>query len=118
MTDVLKSFNDCISDLENEIKGIEKGDYDSDLLAVSSYAIKSEYDAVIGSYCDFANPPVFSDVEDTGDDESESAKTPSSEKTERRVSSRSSKKRKSEALDSEVYFIFRYFSLNQIMTLL
>lgn len=100
MTDILKVFDSCIEDLENEIKKIESGEFDSELNSISSYAIKTKYDVIIGKYCTFPNPPSFNEVDDTGDDES--VKTPSSE---RRAATRG-KKRKSDLLESEeVYFL-------------
>jgi hypothetical protein len=99
MTEILQAFDSCIEDLENEIQNIESGELDSELSTVSSYAIKTEYDDIIGKYCSFPNPPSF-EVDDTGDEESESVKSVTTPSSERRANTRG-RKRKSDILESE-----------------
>ena len=118
--DVIKVFDACIKDLEKEIEGIENGDFDSNILAISSYAIKPQFESIIGKYCSFPPAPSLNEIDDTIDVESVDVPTPTSHSQKlsvddddineqqlgndtvegRRSSGRSARKRKANAIES------------------
>mmetsp|Transcript_10899 Transcript_10899/g.16608 ORF Transcript_10899/g.16608 Transcript_10899/m.16608 type:complete len:142 (+) Transcript_10899:50-475(+) len=102
MQDILKIFDNCISDLENEIQSISDGEFDNNLEDVLSYAIKEEYMNTVGSHCDFPSPPILPIItEDNNETIDTSPNTNTVNDIPERRSGRSHRKRNLDIIESE-----------------